>query len=266
MSALSLAAMKGYTRIVHTLLLFHFETWSGADTGMQQILVSEKDQQGCTPLHFAAMYGHEDVVALLLLCKANTTATDMDGNTPEDLARLTRKKNWRNICYLINNPSMVNGNDAVQKLTSARVKITDKGNNATQFKAKQRFSQLKEECKLEFFRSRRMRRKHAEDLSAALLSDEVSKAKDATLKRRMMNTTSWKDRTGRSDMYRFSWAQGTRFIPLNRHRAGIKELTEAKQSRIQARPLKHKKEVITTFYERPNAQTYGDWPTNFATS
>jgi ankyrin repeat protein len=49
-------------------------------------LVSSKDEDGKTPLHWAAANGHKDVVEFLLENKADTRAKDNDGDTPYDLA------------------------------------------------------------------------------------------------------------------------------------------------------------------------------------
>ena len=45
-------------------------------------LVFSKDNDGKTPLHLAAVYGHKDVAELLLANKAEVNAKDNDGDTP----------------------------------------------------------------------------------------------------------------------------------------------------------------------------------------
>ncbi|MGL9779768.1 MAG: ankyrin repeat domain-containing protein, partial [Wolbachia sp.] len=50
--------------------------------------VNAKDQIGRTPLHFAALYGKEEVAALLLNKEANVNAKDQIGRTPLHFAAL----------------------------------------------------------------------------------------------------------------------------------------------------------------------------------
>ena len=45
-------------------------------------LATNKDEEGSTPLHFAALKGHLDVVALLLASKADVNAKNNEGSTP----------------------------------------------------------------------------------------------------------------------------------------------------------------------------------------
>ncbi|HLX41403.1 MAG TPA: ankyrin repeat domain-containing protein, partial [Ktedonobacteraceae bacterium] len=71
---LSLAAMKGYTEIVATLLT-HGAT------------VNAPGPSGRTPLHWAALKGHLDIVHLLLEHDADPTIRDELGNTAIDWAR-----------------------------------------------------------------------------------------------------------------------------------------------------------------------------------
>lgn len=71
---LSLAAMKGYTEIVATLLT-HGAT------------VNAPGPSGRTPLHWAALKGHLDIVHLLLEHGADTSIRDELGNTAIDWAR-----------------------------------------------------------------------------------------------------------------------------------------------------------------------------------
>ena len=71
---LSLAAMKGYTEIVATLLT-HGAT------------VNATGPSGRTPLHWAALKGYLDIVHLLLEHGADISARDELGNTPVDWAR-----------------------------------------------------------------------------------------------------------------------------------------------------------------------------------
>ena len=45
-------------------------------------MVFSKDNKGKTPLHWAALSGHKDVVELLLASKAEVNAKNNDGQTP----------------------------------------------------------------------------------------------------------------------------------------------------------------------------------------
>ncbi|MGA2902864.1 MAG: ankyrin repeat domain-containing protein [Candidatus Korobacteraceae bacterium] len=45
-------------------------------------LVSSKDNEGATPLHYAAAFGRKDVAELLLASKADVNARDNGGRTP----------------------------------------------------------------------------------------------------------------------------------------------------------------------------------------
>jgi ankyrin repeat protein len=49
-------------------------------------LIRSKHTNGLTPLHFAAVNGFKDVVALLLVSKAEANAKNNDGRTPLQLA------------------------------------------------------------------------------------------------------------------------------------------------------------------------------------
>ena len=53
----------------------------------------EPNDSGWTPLHYAAAYGHKDVVELLLINKAEVDAKDADGRTPLGVAAYTGKTN-----------------------------------------------------------------------------------------------------------------------------------------------------------------------------
>ena len=48
--------------------------------------VNAKDNDGMTPLHLAALYGHRDVAELLLASKADVNVKNNDGETPLELA------------------------------------------------------------------------------------------------------------------------------------------------------------------------------------
>ncbi|GAA5838260.1 hypothetical protein JCM5353_005764 [Sporobolomyces roseus] len=50
--------------------------------------IDQRDSYGYSALHLATDRGHTEIVKLLLAHGANGTATDEDGNTPLDLARL----------------------------------------------------------------------------------------------------------------------------------------------------------------------------------
>ncbi|WP_425386679.1 ankyrin repeat domain-containing protein [Wolbachia endosymbiont (group A) of Barypeithes pellucidus] len=72
---LHLAAEKGYTDIVNTLLR------KGAD-------VNAKDYFGNTPLHCAAANGHTEIVSALIRSEGiNVYAKDNKNNAPLDLAK-----------------------------------------------------------------------------------------------------------------------------------------------------------------------------------
>lgn len=72
-SALHVAAMKGYHRIVDHML-------------DHRININDQDWQGFTPLHLAAMYGCLGVCRVLLENEASVRLTDSDGNLPLHLA------------------------------------------------------------------------------------------------------------------------------------------------------------------------------------
>jgi ankyrin repeat protein len=50
--------------------------------------VNARDNNGATPLHYAAIGSHKDVVELLLANKAAVNARDKDGRTPLNYAVL----------------------------------------------------------------------------------------------------------------------------------------------------------------------------------
>ena len=49
-------------------------------------VVNARDHRKQTPLHVAAEEGHKELTEFLLSKKADATITDLDGNTPVDLA------------------------------------------------------------------------------------------------------------------------------------------------------------------------------------
>ena len=68
------AAKAGDLEKVKALLKDHFD------------LVFNKDNDGRSPLHWAASYGHKNVVELLLANKAEVNAKDNHGQTPLHVA------------------------------------------------------------------------------------------------------------------------------------------------------------------------------------
>jgi RNA polymerase sigma factor (sigma-70 family) len=84
---LSLAAMKGYTEIVTTLLT-HGAT------------VNAVGPSGRTPLHWAALKGYLDIVQLLLEHGADISARDELGNTPIDWAK---ERGQAEVIHIIHN-------------------------------------------------------------------------------------------------------------------------------------------------------------------
>jgi len=53
--------------------------------------VNAKDEDGVTPLHEAALWGHNEVAELLIANGADVNARDKDGKTPLDLATKEKK-------------------------------------------------------------------------------------------------------------------------------------------------------------------------------
>ena len=49
-------------------------------------VVNARDHRKRTPLHVAAEEGHKELIEFLLSKKADATITDLNGNTPVDLA------------------------------------------------------------------------------------------------------------------------------------------------------------------------------------
>jgi ankyrin repeat protein len=67
------------------------------------------DEEGCTPLHFAALNGHLDVVALLLASGAEVNATNRTGWTPLHVAA---EMGWPDVAaLLLTNHAEVNARD-----------------------------------------------------------------------------------------------------------------------------------------------------------
>ncbi len=74
-TALMKAAEFGHVEVARSLVL------KGADE-------NEKDKEGFTPLHLAAMYAHRDVLIFLVTeCQANPLAMTAEGDLPEDFTR-----------------------------------------------------------------------------------------------------------------------------------------------------------------------------------
>ena len=68
-----------------------------------------KDAQGCTPLHMAAMEGRDAVVELLMANKSEINAKNNYGQTPLHMAaHKTVIRPWRNCCWLTEPRSMSN--------------------------------------------------------------------------------------------------------------------------------------------------------------
>ncbi len=81
-TALMKAAEFGHVEVARSLIL------KGADE-------NEKDKEGFTPLHLAAMYAHRDVLIFLVTdCQANPLAMTAEGDLPEDF---TRSKSIRSL-------------------------------------------------------------------------------------------------------------------------------------------------------------------------
>ena len=57
--------------------------------------INAQDNDGQTPLHWACLYGHRDIVETLMLAGADETITDDDRQTP---AQLAESMDIRNCC------------------------------------------------------------------------------------------------------------------------------------------------------------------------
>jgi cytohesin len=69
----------------------HFAAYYGHEEIVELLItkganVNAKEEKGWTPLHFAAYYGHEEIVELLITKGANVNAKANDGRTPIDWA------------------------------------------------------------------------------------------------------------------------------------------------------------------------------------
>ena len=73
-------------------------------------LVFNKDNDGRSPLHWAANSGHKDVVELLLTNKAEVNAKDNNGGTP--LLYATAGARWNVAQLLLANKAEVNAKDS----------------------------------------------------------------------------------------------------------------------------------------------------------
>ena len=72
-------------------------------------LVSSKDDNGATPLHYAAQNGHKEMVALLLADKADVNAKANNGETPLHFASFRGLKGVAEV--LLRNKAEVNAKD-----------------------------------------------------------------------------------------------------------------------------------------------------------
>ena len=85
-------------------------------------LVNARDHRKRTPLHVAAEEGEEGVIAVLLEKKADVNVTDLDGNTPLDLAA---KKQHKDAVDLILTHSFCPRKDDAVKQTLERAMNPD---------------------------------------------------------------------------------------------------------------------------------------------
>jgi ankyrin repeat protein len=107
-TALHYAAGRGYEEVLALLLRKGTHASSRDHQGMTPLLwvcvhghlgmvkmlvqhmkgqgLNEESEDGWTALHYAAYWGHEEVVRLLLLAGADPTITDNEGRTPRALA------------------------------------------------------------------------------------------------------------------------------------------------------------------------------------
>ena len=85
-------------------------------------LMNAKDHRKRTPLHVAAEEGENEVIAVLLDKKADVNVTDLDGNTPLDLAA---KKQHKDAVDLILTHSYCPKKDDAIKLTIERAMHKD---------------------------------------------------------------------------------------------------------------------------------------------
>lgn len=72
-------------------------------------LVSSKDTNGWMPLHWATMYGHKEIVGLLLVNKADVNAKDKNGETALHFAVMLGRQNLAEL--LLVNKAEVNAKD-----------------------------------------------------------------------------------------------------------------------------------------------------------
>ena len=77
--------------------------------------VNARDHRKRTPLHVAAKEGHEQLLKFLLSKKADATVTDLDGNSPVDLAAKKQHANNKAVDVLLKHPGSSKKDNPVKR-------------------------------------------------------------------------------------------------------------------------------------------------------
>ena len=84
--------------------------------------VNARDHRKRTPLHVAAKEGHEQLIKFLLSKKADATITDLDDNSPVDLAAKKQRVNNSAVDILLKHPGSSKKDNPVKKVLNQAMK------------------------------------------------------------------------------------------------------------------------------------------------